>query len=181
MAMVADVEQIIRRWNEYEVRRGSTPIIDFDFDPCPASASHGNPVDRVTAHRLLSAVRERATTTPSLVTRIDAERAYQRALLGERLELDDYVRLTQGCHARGWSEDYVMYRKDMALERLAELGIPWSAETKCSLHKAEGELEAHDVVPALQDAIREFEPTVRRLAGSAAPFNLVVESIDDGA
>lgn len=77
---------------------------------------------------------------------LGAHLAYIRALLGERPELDRYVRATQGCPAAGWPDEYVVAVGQLASDRLDALGISWGPVTETSLKVAEGRLEA-EVVP----------------------------------
>jgi hypothetical protein len=49
-----------------------------------------------------------------LIARLDADLAYLRSLMGERLPFEDYVRTTQGCGVAGWPEEYVLARRSIA-------------------------------------------------------------------
>ena len=120
VAVVRDeAETVLRAWHAYEIRRGGSPVIDFDCHPVDVDIAPAE--SRLEVYRRLSELRE-CTDEECLVGRLDADIAYLGALLGERKPLPEYIQVTQGCGAAGWSPDYVLARGEQAREALAELG-----------------------------------------------------------
>jgi hypothetical protein len=173
MALREEIEQALRAWNAYEISRGAAAIIDFDCDPgfhdIPAAAS------RLSVHRDLSRLRE-STTDTWLTSRLDADLAYLRALLGERRSLVEYVHATQGCPAAGWDDTYVTECGTRARAHLERLGIGWGPDTDKELQAREGILTPEEASDAIRDAATELEPLVREATGTAAPYRLSIET-----
>jgi hypothetical protein len=136
--------------------------------------------DRLEVFGRLCELRREATLVGEtrLVGRIEADLAYLRALLGERMPLDAYVRATQGCGAAGWTDAHVTASGDLARDRLASLGIAWGVETDSSLAEAEGRLGVEEAPDAIRRAVAELEPAVRRLTGANATYELAIEAAD---
>ncbi|WP_328594091.1 hypothetical protein [Actinomadura macrotermitis] len=174
MSVRDEVEGVLREWDAFEVGRGGDPVIDYDCVPggdAPPPAS-----DRLTVHRRLAALRARAEGP--VAARLDADLAYLGALLGERPALNDYVRVTQGCEARGWTEEYTEQRGAQARAALADLGIAWGPEANEELRRLEGRLDVADAPDAIRAAVAELEPAVRALTGSTARYNLSIETAE---
>lgn len=170
-----ETEALLRGWHAYEASRGAPEIIDFD---CAPSSGGEEPVDdRLTLRRRLLELREQAASRWT-ASRLDADIAYAGALLGERPPLREYIRATQGCEALGWSDEYVAHRRDLARAALAEIGIAWGPDSARELRAVEGHLPNADAPDAIRAAADEFEQAVRGLTGSAAPFELSIESAD---
>lgn len=170
-----ELEILLRAWNRYEVSRGRPAVIDFD---CFPSGSAGSDVDsRLAVYKRLGELRDAAEAGEEshLVPYIDAHTAYLGALLGERLSLNDYVQRTQGCEPRGWSDEYVTERRDVARRSLAGIGITWGPTTDRDLEEAEKPLRADDAPAAISEAAERFEPRIRSATGSAAEYRLSIE------
>ncbi len=95
-----------------------------------------------------------------------------------RAPLDDYVRATQGCGTRGWSEDYTEAVRLVAVNELERLGVAWDANTTSALKAVEGPIADDEAAAVIQKYAREMEDDVRRLADSDAPFSVTVEHVD---
>ncbi|TYK43828.1 hypothetical protein [Actinomadura decatromicini] len=172
MSLRDEVEAVIRAWDAYEVEHGGAPVIDFDCDPGGTAA----PADRLTVLRRLAELRPKASGV--LAARIDADLAYLGALLGERRQLDEYIRETQGCGAGGWPEEYVAERAEQMRGALGELGIRWGAAANAELREAEGLLDVSEAPDAIREAVSELEPVVREATGSSAPYRLTIETAE---
>ena len=177
MLLRDQLEQVLRAWNEHELARSAPAVIDFDCHP-QSRAAELAPIDRLTAYRALCCLREQtaAGDDPRLVSRIDAHLLYLRALMGERANLDDYIFGTQGCHALGWPESYIQDIGAVAREHLSDVGVGWNAETRDQLQRIELPIDAQDAPDAIRDAASEYEPQVRQLTGSSAPYSLGIET-----
>ncbi|TDD75426.1 hypothetical protein E1298_31600 [Actinomadura rubrisoli] len=167
-----EAETVLRAWHAYEVRRGGSPVIDFDC--CPVDGQAEPAESRLGVYRQLSALRERVGGC--LAERLDADLAYLGALLGERRPLNEYVQVTQGCSTAGWPEEHVLEVGEKAREAVAGLGIGWGAATVAELDEAEGLLDLGDAPDAIRKATDELEPAVRAATGSMAPFELDIET-----
>ncbi|MDI2132065.1 hypothetical protein [Yinghuangia seranimata] len=181
MAARDALESVIRAWHRLEVEREGTGVIEFDCAPDAALAGPDVSVtDRMHVYKLLSDLAEdvEATGEPYLRARLRADLAYLGARLGERPELDAYMRATQGCAAAGWPAEYVEDRRDAARADLDKLGIGWNAATDDMLRALEGPLESAAAPDAIRAAAAELEPAVRALVGTDAPYELTVESTD---
>jgi hypothetical protein len=173
------VEAVLRSWNRYEIGRGAPPIVDFDCHP--QSATHVAATSRVEVRTQLEELHTEAVADADadhLAARIRAALAYLDALLGAHEPLADYIRATQGCAARGWSDEYIESVRTVAATELDRLGIGWGPDTAKSLAAAEGPVDPADAAGVIQKYARELEDDVRRLADSDAPFNLSVEHVD---
>ena len=128
MPLRDEVESVLRAWNIYELARDAPAVIDFDCHPQPAN-SIGDPLDRLSAYWKLLKVHQAAIETgdTTLAERVNAHLTYLRALMGERISLDEYVSATQGCHAKGWPEPYIEQvgeTTDPALTQSESAGMP---------------------------------------------------------
>jgi hypothetical protein len=103
---------------------------------------------------------------------------YLRALIGEQLPFDQYISMTQGCPARGWSPDYVEHRAQMAKDALESLGISWDNDTWVNIRSLSEQLPAADVASAIGEYADRYEPTIRRLVNTNAKFNLTIEDVE---
>ncbi|WP_020578918.1 hypothetical protein [Actinopolymorpha alba] len=176
MELRDEIEAVIRAWHLYEVRRGSTAVVDFD---CYPSAEVPEPASsRLEVYREFLALRDRAAAAGAtrLVARVNADIAYLRALLGERPPLADYVRATQGCSATGWADTYITACGDTARAALADIGIGWGPHTDKELREVEGPIAVEDAPDAIREAVTEHETAVRRVTGTDASFQLTIES-----
>ncbi|ONI87972.1 hypothetical protein ALI22I_19655 [Saccharothrix sp. ALI-22-I] len=176
MALRDQLEQVLRSWHTYELSRGAPAVIDFDCHPAGQAAP--DVTDRLEVHRQLVELREAAAGDAVLSERLAADLAYLRALLGERLPLGDYLQLTQGCAADGWSGEYIALRGEQARSCLAELGIGWHGTTDQDLESLEGPLTPDEAPEAIQQAADELEPLVRHATGATAEFRLRIETAD---
>lgn len=178
MSLRDDIEAVLRAWDAYEVNRGATPIIDYDF--CPDSAGAEPAGSRLSVLRRLDELAQAAAEYGEtvLTTRLDADRAYLRALLGERAPLDDYVYATQGCHAAGWPDDYVAERGDLARAHLDAIGIAWGPDTERELTASEGPIKVDEAPEAIRAAATDLEPAVRTAVATGAPYELTIETTD---
>lgn len=175
------VEHAVRRWHAFEEAQGADPVIDYDCAP-PNQPVDPYP-DRFTALDGLVELRNQADDDTALADQLDAHTTYLRALLGEQTSLDDYVRRTQRCSARGWSPEYVHHRGDLARSVLGSLDIAWNADTWRRLRELEEDSSpaadpgAEDPSAAIREFADKFEPTVRKLTGTSAEFNLSIENV----
>jgi len=103
MSLRDEVEALLRSWDAYERARDAPAIIDFDCHPTDARVKPSQ--NRLDVLRRFTDLRAHADQ--ELRTRIDSHIAYLRALMGERLPLDEYTRMTQGCAAAGWPREHV--------------------------------------------------------------------------
>ncbi|MGB3441055.1 MAG: hypothetical protein WBA97_20080 [Actinophytocola sp.] len=129
-------------------------------------------------YQQLHDLRQTVASGDQLAARLDADLAYLTAMLGERPELNDYVKATQGCDARGWDSDYVSERGDIARDRLERLGVGWSKDTDNDLRQLERPLTPEDAADAIRLAAVELEPLVRKVTNTSAPYHLKVEIAD---
>ena len=172
-------EAALRAWNKYEVGRGAPAVIDFD---CYPEGDAGRPAvsSRVAARDELAALHAEAAEAGlvEVEERLVASLTYLDALLGVRLPLDEYVQATQGCTARGWSDDYIEAVRLVAVGELERLGVGWNADTAAELKAVEGPIADEDAAAVIQKYAREMEDDVRRLADTDAPFSVTVEHVD---
>ena len=172
------VEEAIRRWDALEKSRGEAPVIDFD---CAPPAEQPSPYDnRFAALDDLTRLRIEADThhQPVLSAQLDAHIAYLCALIGQQLPLDEYISLTQGCAARGWSSDYVEQHAWIAREALESLGILWDEHAWTNLGAISEQLPAADVSSAIAEYADKYESSIRRLVDTDADFNLTIEDVE---
>jgi hypothetical protein len=175
-----EIETALRGWNRYEIARGAPPVVDFDC--YPESAGEVVPA----ASRL--AVRDRLVELKTaadaddgprpLANRLGAALAYLDALLGVRMPITDYIHVTQGCAAHGWTEDYVASLRETAMAHLAGLGVSWGPRTVDELTAVEKPVDAADAADVIQKYASELESDVRQLTASDAPFDLTIEHVD---
>ena len=175
MSIRDEIEAILRGWDAYERARGANAVIDYDFAPADTTTRVTEIGSRLEAYELLSDLR---TDSPTLTARLTADRAFLRALLGERGPLPTYLAQTQGTRAACWSADYVGDVGAAARESLAGIGIGWDAATSDLLEQQEGPLDVADAPEAIRAAAAELEPAVREFVGTDAPFALTVETAD---
>ncbi|WP_281689915.1 hypothetical protein [Pseudonocardia thermophila] len=172
-------EAALRAWNRYEIGRGAPPVVDFDCYPEGAGDVQAAS-SRVAVRTELAALQSeaRGSGAVEIDERLGASIAYLDALLGARLPLDEYVRVTQGCDARGWSDEYLESVRSVAVGELERLGVPWNAETGNALKAVEGPIADADAAAVIQKYARDMEDDVRRLADTDAPFTVTVEHVD---
>jgi hypothetical protein len=172
-------EAALRSWNSYEVGRGAPPVVDFDCYPEGAGEVQAA-TSRVAVRGELAALQSEARSSGAaeIDERLGASVAYLDALLGARLPLNEYVQATQGCGARGWSDEYLESVRAVAVGELERLGVPWNAETGTALKAVEGPIADADAAGVIQQYARDMEDDVRRLAGTDAPFTVTVEHVD---
>jgi hypothetical protein len=172
-----DLEQTLRAWNAYELGRNAPAVIDFDCYP-DFERQVLEPCDRLSTFWALRAIRQAAAQGRNevLIERVDAHLAYLRALMGERPPLDQYVVSTQGCHARGWPEDYIQAVGETARKHLDGLGVRWGPGTREELGEVEQKVDPNDAPDAIAESARGLEPAVRQITGTKAPYNLTVET-----
>jgi hypothetical protein len=96
--------------------------------------------------------------------------------MGERLPLDEYVQVTQGCGVGGWPAEYVSECEAVAREHLQSIGVAWGPKTDEDLREAEGHLAAEDAPDAIRAAASELEPAVRAATGTQAAYELSIET-----
>ena len=170
------VEDAIRRWDALERSRGEAPVIDFDCAP-PADKPHPFQ-NRFT---VLDALNRLGNDTkeqhPALRAQLDAHIAYLRAVIGEQIPFDQYIFMTQGCAARGWTRDYVEHRAQMAKDALGSLGVLWDNDTWINTCNLSEQLPAADVASAIGEYADRYEPTIRQLVDTNATFNLTIEDV----
>ncbi|NUS72862.1 MAG: hypothetical protein HOQ05_05580 [Corynebacteriales bacterium] len=165
------IERVLRGWDAHERGRG-TPVIDFDLSSFTAEVT---PLDRITTLEKLTQL-SRITADDGLSARLTSDITYLRALLGERLPLDQYIRQTQGCTAAGWQPDYVEKKGEQAQCELAQLGVKWGPDTENELNEAEGPLTLDAAIHTMRDAIDEYLPRVRELVGVNVDLNVNIET-----
>lgn len=177
MSLRDQTETLLRSWNAYETTRNSPPVVDFDCHPVaepPPPAPN-----RLAVARELHRLHHEATAAgdDALARRLDAHRAYLDALLGARMPVREYIRVTQGCDAAGWSPEYIAHLGDIARSRLAALGIAWGPDTETQLHESEGPIDVEAAGDAVREAATDLEPAVRALTGATAEYHLTIENV----
>jgi hypothetical protein len=178
LALHDELEAVLRGWDAYERSRGALPVIDFDFRP--------DLTEKIPIHSRLEALsrcadilaRAEAAGSRHVSRRAQADIAYLRALLGERLPLGDYLRRTQGSGVFAWSESDLSARRDRAEAALDRLGIAWGPSTAEELRQHQGPISVQEADLHIRKAADEFEEAVRRITGSTARFDLTVETAD---
>lgn len=166
------VEHAIRAWNQHELSRSAPAVIDFDFHPIEGEPP--TPVDRLTTFYRLKKLAEE-TDEFSVAQRISADLAYLRALMGERQDLDAYVRATQGCPAAGWPAEYVTAKGELARQCVEARGVEWGRSTAVDLAETEGPIDPEAAPDAIRQAADDHEPAVREVTGSDASYELTIE------
>jgi hypothetical protein len=179
MALRDDVEALLTGWDAHERERGAAPVIDFDCRP-EDERDAAKVTDRLAVLARVEAllVDTEAAGEQQLVSRLTADRAYLRALLGEREPLATYVEQTQGAPARGWPGDYVDRVRADALGALTAVDVDWGAGTADALETAEGPLAVEDAGNEISAQADELENAVRQTVGTTSPFRLTVELVD---
>jgi hypothetical protein len=173
-----EVEVVVRAWDAHERARGGRAVVDYD---CALTGAPVAPAEnRLDVLEQLTRLGEQAAAEGADTVRqtVSAHLAYLRAVLGERPDLDTYVRATQGCPAAGWSEDYVVSLADRARKALADIGVTWSADTSQELTAVEGPIDIHQAREQVEAVAASVEPTVRALTGTSAPFSLTIQNVD---
>lgn len=178
MILRDEAEKTIRAWDAYERRRGTSPVIDYDCYPLDVDIEPAT--SRLQVLQQFQALWKKLDDQehPEIRRRLLGDIAYLRAILGERLPLNEYVEKTQGCSAAGWSEDYLMYRRDQARERLSEIGVGWHKDTSDEMSQVETPLKVEDVPDIVRSMVAEFEPRVRAIADTSAPFEISIENVN---
>ncbi|KAB2347977.1 hypothetical protein [Actinomadura rudentiformis] len=173
-----EIEGTLRAWHAYEIKRGTNAVIDFDCHPTDEEIQPAD--NRLEIYRRLGDLRARAEQAGAvrLIVRLNADRAYLGALLGERLPLSEYVAATQGCGTAGWQDGYITQRGEQARQALAALGIDWSPDTSRDLHAFEAPIETQDAPDAIRQATDDYERAVRQVTGSDATFELTIETTE---
>jgi hypothetical protein len=173
-----EAERTIRAWDAYERRRGTSPVIDYDCYPVDVEIEPATSRLEV-LHQLQRLWKKLDNQEQSEVRRrLQSDITYLRSVLGERLPLNQYVEKTQGCSAAGWSEDYLMHRRDEARARLGEIGVGWHSGTVDEMSQVETPLKVEDVPDIVRGMVAEFEPQVRAITGSSAPFEISIENVN---
>jgi len=172
-----EIETVLRGWDAHERHRGATPLIDYDFFPRDGEVEPAG--SRLEVFQRLSDLQDRLNGAADryISSRLTADLAYLRALMGERDPLSSYVAQTQGCAAGGWPPGYVTEVGALARDQLAALGIPWDASTSERWEKLEGPLTIDDAATAIRRAADEYAPAVRALVGTTAPFDLAIATV----
>jgi hypothetical protein len=172
------LEAVLRGWNAYELGRGAAPVIDYDLRP---DVTDAEPVrSRFGAYQrcveLAEAADERGEA--AVAARAWAEVAHLGALLGERPALSDYLRATQGSEPAGWTDDYLLHRRDIARAGVGGLGVAWGPDTTKELRRQRKTFDREEAVALMRSVAAAYEPEVRALTGATAPFHLSVEAAD---
>lgn len=91
MSLRDEIEATLRAWHACEINRGSPADIDLDCHPIHEEPEPAD--NRLEVYRALGDPRARAEDAGAvhLLNRLDADRAYLGAVLGERLPLADYI------------------------------------------------------------------------------------------
>ena len=178
MSLRDDVETVLRSWDAHETARGNPGIIDYDCHPTDADVQPAP--DRLHVLTRLTALYQQARKRDAapVADRVRADLTYLRALLGERLPIEQYIRDTQGCEPVGWTDLDLERRRTLAIDALATIGITWGPGLDADLRQQEGPLPAEEAGDAIRAAAKALEPAVRELTGSSAPYTLAVESVD---
>jgi hypothetical protein len=174
-----DVEDALLAWDRHERDHGHPAVVDFDCraepgpDPSPA-ASRLAVLDRLTELHTVAVEADDA----HVWSRVEADLAYLAALLGHRAPLAEYVRATQGCSAAGWPAGWIEERGELAREHLRAAGVAWGPDTDNELAEVEGSIQVDEAGDAIRAAADELEPAVRAATGTAAVFEMAVETVD---
>lgn len=166
------VERVVRGWHDLESRAGADPVIDFN---CAPEVEAETITSRFDALGRLTQLEPIADADTSGV--VDAHVSYLRALLGERLDLDEYVRRTQGCHARGWTGAHVDEVVDSARAALEHVGVGWNGRTRRDFDALSPAIDAEDAAEVIRGFAGKHEQAVRSLTGAGADFELDVETV----
>lgn len=173
-----EAERAIRAWNAHEIARGSNPVVDFDCHP--TSDDVQSAAGRLPAYRTISDLQRQAESAAAheVAHRLQADRTYLAAMMGERLPLAEYVSATQGCPANGWPPDYIDERGEIARGCLEGLGLSWGPKLDSDFQELCGPIDRADAPDAIREAAANHEPAVRQVTGTSAPFELTIETTD---
>jgi hypothetical protein len=172
------VENALRAWNAYEIERGTSPVIDYYC--VPEHTAYIQPVGRFETLAILNNLKAQALDSgdAAVASNVHAHASYIRALLGERISIDQYIRDTQGCPAKGWPTSHFESVRFEAIKAVEDLGITWSPNTEKDLEAQEGQLTLAEAVDAIRHEASVHEEAVRAITGSNAEFNLNIETVD---
>ena len=178
MRLRDQVESLVRSWGAYEEARGGRQVIDYD---CAPTDQPGTPASsRIEVYDQLTSINQQAKadgdTHVEQTTR--AHLAYLSTVLGERPELDAYMRATQGCGTAGWSEDYVVELGDRARKAYADLGVSWGPKTADEVFQLETPMTLERAATQVRVLADEAEPAVRALTGTTATYTVDVQVVD---
>jgi hypothetical protein len=178
MGLRDDIERTLRSWDAYEKGRGAPPVVDFDCHPVNDQVAAAE--SRIFVRDRLTQLLKRAEGAGEhrVAERVQASLAYLDTLLGAQMPFRQYVQLTQGCDAVGWSADYVDAVGDVARNDLAAQGVSWDSTTSAALNEVEGLVAAADAPDVVREAAEEMDSAVRDVVGSDAPYQLSVEQVD---
>jgi hypothetical protein len=170
------VEECLRRWSAYEESEGNSAVITYDF--VPKNSINIVPADRISTLYRLNELHEAAIKSGELdlATTIAAHVSFLRATLGERMPLGEYISVTQGCSATGWSAEYVDEREELAKRSLERIGVPWGNSTQDELEELEGLLDVPEVPQYILREADQYEARVRLLGGTDAPYRINIEN-----
>ncbi|GLY14454.1 hypothetical protein Kisp01_14690 [Kineosporia sp. NBRC 101677] len=178
MRLRDQVESLVRSWGAYEEARGGRQVIDYDCAPTNAPITPAT--SRIDVYDQLTKLNQQAKadgeTKVEQTTR--AHLAYLSCVLGERPELDAYMRATQGCGTAGWSEEYVTELGDRARKAYADLGITWDANLADEVTQLETPMTIERAATQVQVLADEAEPVVRELTGTTATYTVDVQVVD---
>ena len=180
MSIHHDLEQVVRSWHALEAGYDDGVVV-IDYD-CAVDVHETTPGrDRLSVLEQLTSIRDCTVDEPAVHGVATANATLLGALLGERSDLNNYMAQTQGCHANGWTRDYVDYVGNVARTMLAELGIEWGAHTDAALRERGAPLHPSKVGSAIRSHADAAESAVRALTGAGAEFQLAVEMTDTDA
>src|SRR6266851_10249587 len=178
MSLRDEVETTLRVWDKYESDRGTAHTIDYD---CYPMGDDPDPVrSRLEIYYRLSRLGDNAKQKDNsrLLRGIEAHLAYLRAMLGEHVPFDQYIRATQGCGTDGWPDEYVTKCGELVRSILESQGIGWHPQTEFELERSESPLDVTDAPGAIRDAAAELEPVVRAAIGASASYELTIDTVD---
>jgi len=178
MRLRDQVESLVRSWGAYEDARGGRQVIDYDCAPTDAAITPAT--SRLDVYDQLTAFNQQAQadgdTKVEQTTR--AHLAYLSCVLGERPDLDTYMRDTQGCGTAGWSEDYVVDLGDRARKAYADLGVNWGPSLADEVFQLETPMTLERAAEQVIVLADEAEPAVRALTGTTATYDVDVQVVD---
>ncbi len=167
--LLSDIATFYRRWHALEETFGSDNGTIIDFDYCPAqyvsdSSPFQNRVEVLTqVERLIS---EMAAAPPTafcnhqhLALKLQGSRAYVRALMGERIPIQEYIRATIGVDAKPISSSELDGLRDDANRALNRIGLSYRRE----------DLEQYEL-KTLDDNVKAFGEELREIATQMVAF-----------
>lgn len=185
MSLRDNLTRVLRSWNAYEINSGQPPIIDYDCQRVsPSNTTPARNRSEVLSG-LLHLEAEIGGGDSMLVSRIQADVAYLKALLGERAPLGEYIQLTQGCYPHGWPEEYIDALRDSVRRRLADRGTEWGPQTSQQLDLQQIEatggspLKYGDAADFMKDVVGRLKPSVCELVGVDPPFEVDIRVVDE--